>query len=75
MIVRSRRVTDRPQGNFTILNAGGTADVIIDFMGSYGPLTSNTCNVDWLRSSRPLSGGVREPDVSVETPGAGLRVC
>lgn len=29
-------------GTFTIFNYGGTADVIIDAMGSYGPLTTST---------------------------------
>jgi hypothetical protein len=45
---------DRPasSGTFTIWNAGGTADVIIDFMASYGPLTWHTCNGDCLRISR-----------------------
>ena len=29
-------------GTFTIFNYGSTADVIIDVMGSYGPLTTST---------------------------------
>ena len=31
-----------PTGTFTIFNYGGTSDVIIDVMGSYGPLTTST---------------------------------
>jgi hypothetical protein len=84
---------DRPatSGTFIIWNAGGTADVIMDFMGSYGPLTSHTCKGDCLRTSRATTAcaqdgvgcgwsqtasrqfgeGVREPDLSVETPSAG----
>jgi hypothetical protein len=31
-----------PDPDFTIFNYGGTADVIIDVMGSYGPLTTCT---------------------------------
>ena len=31
-----------PTGTFTIWNAYGTADVIIDVMGSYGPLSCYT---------------------------------
>ena len=48
-----------PTGTFTIWNYGGTADVIIDVMGSYGPLSSYTYNGDGLRASRTTTGGTQ----------------
>jgi hypothetical protein len=41
-----------PTGTFTIWNAYGTVDVIIDVMGSYGPLSSYEYNGDGLRATR-----------------------
>jgi hypothetical protein len=46
-------------GTFTTRNAGGTADVIIDVMGSYGPLTSHVYNGDSLRSSRTTTASAQ----------------
>jgi RHS repeat-associated protein len=48
-----------PTGSFTIWNAGGTADVVIDVMGSYGPLSSYTYNGDGLRASRTTTTGTQ----------------
>jgi RHS repeat-associated protein len=48
-----------PTGTFTIWNAGGTADVIIDVMGSYGPLSSYTYNGDGLRATRATTTGTQ----------------
>jgi RHS repeat-associated protein len=48
-----------PTGTFTIWNAGGTADVIIDVMGSYGPLSSYTYNGDGLRATRTTTTGTQ----------------
>jgi hypothetical protein len=44
-------------GTFTIFNYGVTADVIIDVMGSYGPLTTSTCNGDGGIYSGMLGAG------------------
>jgi hypothetical protein len=44
-------------GTFTIFNYGGIADVIIDVMGSYGPLTTSTYNVDGGIYSGMLGAG------------------
>jgi hypothetical protein len=48
-----------PTGTFTIWNAYGTADVIIDVMGSYGPLSSYTYNGDGLRATRTTTTGTQ----------------
>jgi len=44
-------------GTFAICNAGGIADVIIDFMGFHGLLTSYMCDGDCLRASRTTTAG------------------
>ena len=49
-----------PTGTFSIYNYSGTADVIIDVMGSYGPLTTHTYNGDGLRASRSTTAGVQK---------------
>jgi RHS repeat-associated protein len=50
-----------PAGTFTIFNYGGTADVIIDVMGSYGPMTTSTYtyNGDGLRATRTTTTGTQ----------------
>jgi len=48
-----------PTGTFTIWNSTGTADIIIDVMGSYGPLTSYTYNGDGLRATRTTTTGTQ----------------
>jgi RHS repeat-associated protein len=50
-----------PTGTFTIWNYGGTADVIIDVMGSYGPMTTSTYtyNGDGLRTTRTTTTGTQ----------------
>jgi hypothetical protein len=40
-------------------NAYGTADVIIDVMGSWGPLSSYTYNGDGLRATRTTTTGTQ----------------
>lgn len=39
-------------GTLTIWNAGGTADLLVDVMGSYGPQAAYTYNGDGLRATR-----------------------
>ena len=46
-------------GTFAICNAGGIADVIIDFMGFHGLLTSYMCDGDCLRASRTTTAGAQ----------------
>jgi RHS repeat-associated protein len=46
-------------GTFTIWNSTGTADVVIDVMGSYGPLTTFTYDGDGLRATRTTTSSIR----------------
>lgn len=46
-------------GTFTIWNSAGTADVVIDVMGSNGPLATYTYNGDGLRASRTTTTGTQ----------------
>jgi hypothetical protein len=46
-------------GTFTNFKYGGTADVIIDVMGSDGPLSSYTYNGDGLRATRTTTTGTQ----------------
>jgi hypothetical protein len=57
-------------GAFTIFNYGGTADVIIDVMGSYGPLTTSTYtyNGDGGISSGMLGAGILTTDTINAVP-------
>ena len=48
-----------PTGTLTIWNAYGTVDVIIDDMGSDGPLSSYECNGDGLRATRTTTAGTQ----------------
>jgi hypothetical protein len=57
-------------GTFTIFNYGGTADVIIDVMGSYGPLTTSayTYNGDGGIYSGMLGAGSLTTDTINAVP-------
>lgn len=46
-------------GTFAICNAGGIADVIIDFMGLHWPLTSYMFDGGCLRASRTTTAGAQ----------------
>ena len=46
-------------GTFAICNAGGIADVIIDFMVFHGLLTSYMCDGGCLRASRTTTAGAQ----------------
>ena len=48
-------------GTFTVYNTLGTADVVIDVLGSYGPMTTSTYayNGDGLRASRTTTTGTQ----------------
>ncbi len=48
-------------GTFTVYNTLGTSDVVIDVLGSYGPLTLSTYtyNGDGLRASRTTTTGTQ----------------
>jgi hypothetical protein len=57
-------------GTFTIFKYGGTADVIIDVMGFYGPLTTSTyaCNGDGGIYSGMLGAGSLTTDTINAVP-------
>jgi hypothetical protein len=55
-------------GTFTIFNYGGTADVIIDVMGSYGSLTTSTYNGDGGIYSGMLGAGSLTTDTINAVP-------
>ena len=62
-------------GTFTIFNYGGIADVIIDVMGSYGPLTTstNTYNGDGgIDSGMFGAGSVTNATIDAVTCGCAL---